>query len=94
MGKLIINEGCYDSLILDDKRNDNLLQISLDDRDMLINQSEAIQIIKHLQEQFNLPSNLELLEMLIKVLEVNKYHNFNGHLINQQIQTLITKATT
>lgn len=35
----------------------------------------------------------EMLEMLKKVLEVNEYHNFNGHLINEQIEQLIKEAT-
>ncbi|MDR2274322.1 MAG: hypothetical protein LBF27_25670 [Sphingobacterium sp.] len=36
----------------------------------------------------------EMLEMLKKVLEVNKHHGFNGHLINDQIDELIQSATT
>lgn len=35
----------------------------------------------------------EMLEMLQKVLEINKHHNFNGHLINEQIEQLIKQAT-
>lgn len=35
----------------------------------------------------------EMLEMLKKVLEINKHHNFNGHLINEQIEQLIKEAT-
>ncbi|WP_293933162.1 hypothetical protein [Sphingobacterium sp. UBA6645] len=36
----------------------------------------------------------EMMEMLSKVLEVNKRHGFNGHLINEQIKELLTRATT
>lgn len=35
----------------------------------------------------------EMLEMLQKILEINKHHNFNGHLINEQIEQLIKQAT-
>ena len=36
----------------------------------------------------------EMLKMLTKILEINKHHNFNGHLINEQIEQLIKKATS
>lgn len=36
----------------------------------------------------------QMLEMLKRVLEVNKHHNFNGHLINNEIEQLINEATT
>ena len=34
-----------------------------------------------------------MLEMLQKVLKINKHHNFNGHLINEQVAQLIKQAT-
>ena len=33
--------------------------------------------------------NAELVEMLEKVIEINKIHGFNGHCINNQIESLI-----
>lgn len=36
----------------------------------------------------------EMFEMLKKVLEINKAHNFDGHKVNEQIEQLLKKATT
>lgn len=33
----------------------------------------------------------EMLEMLQKIKEINNAHNFNGHLINEQIEKLLNK---
>ncbi len=54
MSELYINEGSYDELKLSEKRNDMLVMVSLFDGDMLINKSEAQQIIDHLKNQFEL----------------------------------------
>ena len=35
--------------------------------------------------------NEELEAMLEKVIEINKHHNFNGHLVNDQITELLNK---
>lgn len=36
----------------------------------------------------------EMKEMLEKILKINAHHNFNGHLINNQIEELLTKLKT
>lgn len=35
----------------------------------------------------------KMFELLKKVIEVNNTHNFNGHLINEQIHNLLTEIT-
>jgi hypothetical protein len=38
--------------------------------------------------------NAELVDMLEKVIEINKIHGFNGHCINNQIESLINSNIT
>lgn len=62
--------------------------IIVDENGMEVNDVE-VQSSKAKQNALLMSKSQELLAMLKKVLEINKHHKFNGHLINEQIEQLI-----
>ncbi|HLS36686.1 MAG TPA: hypothetical protein VK023_00310 [Sphingobacterium bovisgrunnientis] len=55
---------------------------------------DAIQDVLSTEIMVLREKNTELVEMLEKVIEINKIHGFNGHCINNQIESLINSNIT
>ena len=72
-----------------------------DGTDVLMDDYSSVIQLKHVCESVSenyynallISKAPEMLEMLQKVLKINKHHNFNGHLINEQVAQLIKQAT-